>query len=202
VSAEIYVIGGGMHANVVIDLLLDCGYDPQAMVDLDATRGAYRGVDIIAPEAFDPAGKTFVVAIGDNGTRAQLAQNYLSQGAVFAPAVIHPSVHVSPTASVASGTVILPGAIIDASAQIGRNVIVNLGCIVGHDVTVGDNVHLSARTIFGGAAQIGAGTIVGLGATVCPKVRIGEWAIVAAGAVVVREVEDGSRVMGVPARHG
>ena len=47
---------------------------------------------------------------------------------------------------------------------------------------------------------VGDGAMVGLGARVLPGVTIGAGATVGAGAVVIRDVEAGSTVVGVPAR--
>ena len=46
----------------------------------------------------------------------------------------------------------------------------------------------------------GERAFVGTGAIIIPGVRIGRGAIVAAGATVIRDVEDGARVIGSPAR--
>jgi len=47
---------------------------------------------------------------------------------------------------------------------------------------------------------VGEGSHIGIGATILQGVRIGTNAVVGAGAVVLRDVPDGDRVAGVPAR--
>ena len=51
-----------------------------------------------------------------------------------------------------------------------------------------------------GNVTLGDDTTVGMGAIVVDHTRVGASATVAAGAVVVRDVPDGARVQGVPAR--
>ncbi len=48
---------------------------------------------------------------------------------------------------------------------------------------------------------VGDGAVVGIGATIIENIRIGEGAFVAAGAVVTRDVQRGSMVAGIPAKH-
>lgn len=201
-SKQITLIGGGLHARVVIDLLHDCGLSPAVMVDPNDHLGSYRNVDVIHPDEFDPRGKQILIAIGNVALRAELAARYLSEGATLAPAVIHPSVHQSPSAQCGVGSTVLPGSILDTNCLLGDNVLVNLNTVIGHDVTVGAHSHISARVVLGGAAVIGSVTTVGLGATVCPKIVVGNQVTVGAGAVVVQDVPDGIRVLGVPAREG
>jgi acetyltransferase-like isoleucine patch superfamily enzyme len=50
------------------------------------------------------------------------------------------------------------------------------------------------------APHVGARAFIGGGAILLPGVYVGEEAVVAAGAVVTRDVEEGHRVQGVPAR--
>ena len=51
-----------------------------------------------------------------------------------------------------------------------------------------------------GSATVGADTLIGLGASVRPGVKIGAGCIIGVGAAVVRDVKDGEKVIGVPAR--
>jgi UDP-perosamine 4-acetyltransferase len=79
-------------------------------------------------------------------------------------------------------------------------VILNTASVVDHDCVVGDHVHLSPGARLGGGVTVGRGSHIGMGAIVIQGLRIGAGALVAAGAVVLRDVGDGDRVAGVPAR--
>ena len=94
----------------------------------------------------------------------------------------------------------LPGAIVNAGARVGSNVIVNTGAIVEHDVELGEHAQLAPGVILGGGARVGALAYVGLGAVVRDHVAIGDGATVGMGAVVVKDIPDGARALGVPAR--
>jgi UDP-perosamine 4-acetyltransferase len=114
--------------------------------------------------------------------------------------VIHPRAYLSPSASHGEGLVMLPLSVIHTRAQLGRNVLVNSGACVEHDCVIGDSSHIATGAILSGDVQIGARTHVGAGAAIRQGIRIGSDAVVGAGAVVVRDVDDGTVVVGNPAR--
>ncbi len=68
-------------------------------------------------------------------------------------------------------------------------------CIIGDEVTIGHSAVVHGTTV-------GDGVTIGMGAVVLSRSRIGTEAIVAASALVPEDaiVEDGSLVMGIPAR--
>jgi len=68
-------------------------------------------------------------------------------------------------------------------------------CVVGNEVTIGHSAVVHGTTV-------GDGVTIGMGAVVLSRSMIGTEAIIAASALVPEDalVEDGSQVMGVPAR--
>ncbi len=128
---------------------------------------------------------------------------YIAQAAAYGipfATLVHPSAHVSRSATIGEGAIVGAGAIIAAHAQIGRHVIVNRGALVGHHTRIGDYVTLGPGVNIGGCCDIGAATYLGIGAIVLDKLVIGTHSLVGAGAVVTRPVADRVQVMGVPAR--
>jgi len=51
-----------------------------------------------------------------------------------------------------------------------------------------------------GGVTLGEGVLVGSHASVLPRLKVGAGAIIGAGSIVVRDVEPGVTVFGVPAR--
>jgi sugar O-acyltransferase (sialic acid O-acetyltransferase NeuD family) len=190
------LIGGGQHAQVVLDCLLACGADVVAIFD-PARSGALFGVPHRGEydSTFDISAHA-IVAIGDNGTRKRASERVVHG---FANA-IHHSVLLSPTASVGVGNMILHGAIVQALAKVGNHTIVNTGAQIDHDCTIGDFVHLAPGVVLCGSVAIGEGTLVGAGATITPGIKIGKWALVGAGAVIIEDVPDHAVVVGNPGR--
>lgn len=193
---KLILIGGGEHARVVLDVLLECGaqvlglYDPKFSGTLFGVPllGAYR------PEEF-PEAKA-IVAIGNNATRKRVAAT-CAHAFGFA---LHPSALVSKFSTVGQGCMVFHKAVIQAQACIGNHVIVNTGAQVDHDCVLGDFVHLAPSATLCGTVLVGEGTLVGAGATVIPGIKIGKWATIGAGSVVTENIPDYALAVGVPAK--
>ena len=71
---------------------------------------------------------------------------------------------------------------------------------IGHDVNVGINVEFPAGAIIGGFVEIGDNAYVSINTTVRNRIKIGEGAFVGMGAVVTKSVEEGTIVVGNPAK--
>jgi sugar O-acyltransferase (sialic acid O-acetyltransferase NeuD family) len=195
-KSKTILIGGGQHAQVVLDCLIACGADVVAIFD-PARSGALFGVPHRGDydPSFDPDASA-VVAIGDNATRKRASERVSHR---FTNA-IHHSVLLSPFASVGVGTMILHGAIIQALARVGDHTIVNTGAQIDHDCVIGNFVHVAPRAVLCGNVAVGDGSMVGAGATVTPGIKIGKWALVGAGAVITKDVPDHAVVVGNPGR--
>lgn len=195
-ALKVILQGGGEHARVVLDCLLDTGAEVVGVYD-PAYTGALFGVPqlgVYDPEANE--GALQVIAIGDNDVRKRVAQR---GGHGFAKA-IHCSAIVSRFASIGNGSMILHKAVVQAQSRIGNHVIINTGAQVDHDCMIRDYVHLAPGVILCGTVTVGEGAFIGAGAIVIPGKTIGAWATVGAGAVVTRDIPDHAVAMGNPAR--
>jgi sugar O-acyltransferase (sialic acid O-acetyltransferase NeuD family) len=193
---KIILQGGGDHARVVLDCLLEQGHEVVGIFDPKFT-GDLFGVPqlgIYKHEIFP--GALSIIAIGDNRVRAKVVGN---SGHRFSK-VIHDSAIVSSRSSVGEGSMVLHGSIIQARSAIGKHVIVNTGAQVDHDCIVGDYTHLAPGVILCGTVHIGEGSFIGAGAVVTPGTKIGKWSVVGAGAVVIRDIPDYVIAVGNPAK--
>ncbi|WP_410473572.1 acetyltransferase [Guyparkeria sp. TX1] len=140
-----------------------------------------------------------IVAIGNNRVRLDKTRALVDAGAKVV-SVIHPTAVVSESSSVEQGSVIMAGAVIQAAASLGAACIVNTNASVDHDCRLADGVHVCPGVAISGDVISGECAWFGVGACVRQGVRIGADAVIGAGAAVVKDVEPGTTVIGVPAR--
>ena len=194
---RLLIIGAGGHGKVVAEAAEAAGYAEIAFLDRDYPERTMNGRwPIVGANAAQGGGVLFC-AVGDNAGRARLFGEMALQDS---PVIIHPSAILSPSAVLGAGTLAGAGSFVMTDARIGRGVILNTGCSVDHDCVVEDFVHISPGARLAGGVHVGTGTWVGIGAVVREGVRIGRNAMIGAGAAVVRDIADGARVAGVPAR--
>lgn len=195
---RLLVVGAGGHAKVVIDAAQEAGHDVVAVVGLPSDAAEILGHSIVH-SAEGIAADGFVIAIGDNATRARHFAEYAASG--LAPAVVvHPSVIVGADVELGGGTFAAAGVIINAGARIGADSILNTGCTVDHDCVIGAHAHIGPQVALCGGVKLGEGVLLGVGACASPRASVGAWSVVGAGAAVVGELPSRSVCVGVPAR--
>jgi UDP-perosamine 4-acetyltransferase len=204
------ILGGGGHARVLIDGLLDSGAArPVAILDADPAKLGtdiygvpVLGGDEMLAQVLAQGVRHFLVGLGgirDNQPRRVLFEMALAAG--MTPLTFrHPTAFRSSRAEVGAGCQLFPLSAVNAGARLGQNVIVNSQALVEHDCDLGDHAHVASGARLCSTVRVGTGAHVGAGATVKQLVSIGPWAVVAAGAVVTRDVAAGALVGGVPAR--
>ncbi|MGR8947571.1 MAG: serine O-acetyltransferase [Gammaproteobacteria bacterium] len=104
----------------------------------------------------------------------------------------------------------LTGIEIHPGAQIGRRFFIDhgMGVVIGETAEIGDDVTLYHGVTLGGTSwekgkrhpTLADGVVVGAGAKVLGPIIIGKDARIGSNAVVVKDVEPGTTVVGIPAR--
>ncbi|WP_322522350.1 acetyltransferase [Guyparkeria halophila] len=140
-----------------------------------------------------------IVAIGNNRVRLDKTRALFDAGAKLV-SVVHPASVVSELSAIQEGSVVMAGAVVQADARLGIACIVNTNASVDHDCELADGVHICPGVAISGDVVGGECAWFGVGASVRQGLRIGADAVIGAGAAVVKDVEAGTTVVGVPAR--
>lgn len=71
---------------------------------------------------------------------------------------------------------------------------------IGHNCAIGQGVFISSSTVLAGGAKIGAWTRIAAGVTVSSHCSVGMNARIGIGSVIIKDIPDGKRMFGNPAR--
>jgi len=199
----VYIYGARGHGKVIAEMVLasgdalggfvDDGVEAGTPVLSSSVLGGFSALDGVPKDAWVALG------IGANGVRERVARRLTSAGFRLAT-VVHPSSVISPSATLGPGTVVMAGAIVNAEARVGEGVILNTHSVTEHECVVEDFAHLSPGAVLGGQARVGRRSHIGLNATVIHLGSVADDVTVGAGACVVRPVDAGLTVVGVPAK--
>ncbi|HVV76623.1 MAG TPA: NeuD/PglB/VioB family sugar acetyltransferase [Mycobacteriales bacterium] len=144
-------------------------------------------------------GFSFAVAVGNPSTRRQLVGAF--ERANCAPAtLVHPASTVGAMSELGPGAVVCAGAQISTNVRTGRHVHLNPNATIGHDAALGDFVSVNPAATVSGECVVEEGVLLGAGCVVLQGLTVGRGAVVGAAACVVRSVDPGQVVKGVPAR--
>ncbi|MFM8303782.1 MAG: NeuD/PglB/VioB family sugar acetyltransferase [Actinomycetota bacterium] len=202
--SRVVLVGGADQGRQTIDVLAAAGvHRVVAVLDPGIPSGtAVSGHPVVDPDDLDALGADgFVVAIGDNATRAAATARVRSAypGLELVSAV-HPAAVVARDAVVGAGTTLMAGAVIGNGCVVGEGALLGTHASIDHDNTMGEYASLAPGATTGGAVVLGPMAAVGLGASVIHGVTIGAHTVIGAGAVVLRDVPDHVVAFGVPAR--
>lgn len=197
-SESVIIIGAGGHGKVIADLVLAAGDHILGFLDDDLSKTSYRNIPVLGPisSASCYCNASFIIAIGDNHTRAELASNMKLRWYT----AIHPSAVISPSAKIGAGSMILANATVNADSVIGDHCIINTASVVEHENRIGNFVHLSSRVVLGGCVQVDSYCHIGIGVCVRNCIHICSDCVIGAGAAVVSDISAPGTYIGVPAK--
>lgn len=201
-EAENILVGYSGHARVVADAAMQSGirisyYTEIREVEYNPLALKYFGNE--SENDFRGWGNHygFILGIGDNMKRFELARFILSKGENLLT-VIHPRSVVSEFASIGQGTFIAAQSTVNAFAEVGRFAILNTNSVVEHDCKVEEGAHIASGAVLAGNVRVGKRTFVGANAVIKEGITIGQEVTVGAGSVIIDDIPDGKTVVGNP----
>lgn len=121
---------------------------------------------------------------------------------IYFPNLIHPSIRLNSEQNITlgKGCILCEGNILTCDIRVGNHVLINLCSTIGHDTEIGDYCSIMPGCNISGQVKTGEAVYFGTGSKVINGKYIGNNAVIGAGAVIVRDVESGDTMVGIPAR--
>lgn len=200
VGKPILIIGGGGHASVLVDVLLQQKRDILGIFapEFSGRRRVFEGIPCFSDddEILQFGSDEVLLVNGIGGTpysslREAVDTKFRSLGFRF-EAVIDCTARVSDHSLLCGGVQVLANSTVQTGATVGRATIINTGALVEHDTFIGEHVHIAPGAVLAGGVSVGNHTFIGANAVVIEGVNIGSHAVIGAGATVVDNVESSS----------
>jgi sugar O-acyltransferase (sialic acid O-acetyltransferase NeuD family) len=149
---------------------------------------------------FETLDERFILGLGSLKYRISFTEKFINLGGKLTSVISNNALVGSYDVKILNGTTIMPRAIISNGVSIGIGCLIYFNALITHDVTIGDFNIISPGVKVLGRVKIGARCNIGANATILPDVIVGDDVIIGAGAVVTKDVSDGLKVVGMPAK--
>lgn len=206
---EIVIIGAGGHAKVVIDIILqrekilNDNLIIKGILDDTFKENEEKkifGIPIVGKinKILElPSNIYYIIAIGNNGIRKKIVQNYEKIKYIT---LIHPKAIIGENVKIGVGTVLMAGSIINSYTKIGNHCIINTGSIIEHDNIIEDYVHISPNVTLCGEVVIKKESWIGASAVIIQGITVGYNSIIGAGTVVIKSIPNFCTAINNPAK--
>jgi len=200
------LIGGGGHASVLADILIDQGREILAVISPNelSSRKVFSGIQHFSKdeelECFSPENVLLVNGIGmmpRSVARKTVNQKFLKLGYEF-ETVISSDAIVSSFSVIQPGVQIFSGAIIQTGAIVSEHTIINTGAVIEHDCCIGRYNHIAPNATLSGGVKTEDEVFVGANSTILQDCKLGELSVVGAGVTLTKDL--GTNLVAYPSR--
>lgn len=209
-TTSVVIIGAGGFGREVLDIvdaiaadgvdLEPIGFvdDGEVNPDVLARLGAevLGGAGVLADL---PRGTRYVVAVGSAPVR-RLLVGRAEEAGLTPITLVHPSATQGRDVEIGTGSIICAGVRMTTNIRIGMHCHVNLNSTIGHDSVLDDFVSINPLVAISGNVRVCEDTMLGTGSAVLQGLAVGPGVAVGGGAVVVKDVQPGQTVVGIPAK--
>jgi sugar O-acyltransferase (sialic acid O-acetyltransferase NeuD family) len=186
-----------------VDTIARLGFAIAAGILISPPQWSLRGMPVVLhPQEITQLLLELPVLLCPTTPRRRFDMHSLARSLGFTrfASLIDPTSVVAPGIFAGRGLFINANATLAAEVELDDFVTVNRAASIGHHTVLENFATVGPGATIASHCRIGSRTMIGAGAVVAPSVSIGADATVAAGAVVFRNVEEGSTVVGNPAR--
>lgn len=203
-AEKVVIFGASGHGKVVLDILLEAGFDVLGFLDDDRQKigQEIRGLKVLGGWSYlrdKVASIRIALGIGNNIIREKIFKKAKDIG-VEAVSAVHPKAIVARDVKIGEGVVIMPGAVVNTGTIIEDGVVVNTGATVDHDCCLKRFCQIWPGAHLAGNVRVGEFSYVGTGGVVIQNITIGKNTMIGAGAVVISDVPDNVTVVGNPGK--
>lgn len=193
-NKEIYIIGGGGNAKVIVDIIEESTeYKIAGFYDDKPTQlynYKYLGkIENISPES------NVVCTIGNIKVRKQLTNKNCNY-----PTLIHKSANISKTARIGKGTIIYKNVNIQPDVVIGDFCLINTSANIDHESIIGNYCNINPNVTLCGNVKIKDNCFIGASTTIIQGINIEKDVIVGAGSIIIRDIPEKTKIVGNPGK--
>lgn len=205
VRKKIVILGGGGFGTFANDLCQFANHDPIGILDNHKPKGStVNGCPVLGPidlvEDSDlRATCHFVVAIRDFDLKREWAGRIRKSGGRLT-SIFHPSVVISPSATIGEGVMINAFSFVYANARVGDLCIIESHCMIGTEVVIEEGCMIAPGAHVNRATKIEEDCFIGSCSVFVPDITVGKRCVIGAGSAVVRDILPNKVAAGVPAR--
>jgi sugar O-acyltransferase (sialic acid O-acetyltransferase NeuD family) len=204
---KLVVCGAGDSGREIMEMIESMNAGPRWEIagfsDASAREGQFvQGYPVMSEDdllKFDEPADA-VISVGSPVFREKIYRKLSGNPNISFPAVVHPTSLIAKSVKIPEGLLVSQFCVISTNAVLGKCVFLNSHCAIGHDAKIGDFSAFMSFTLIAGNVDVGAGVFAGAGSVVTQGLNLGGRAELCAGSVVVRDVKEGAKMMGNPAR--
>lgn len=209
IPAKLGIFGASGFSREVADICLELKCNEIVFIEMEPIAEICFGFPIVTERTIPMMmkdGFQFVIGTGNNRVRKKIYEKF--KGLSF-PNIIHPSATMGhkqlDQVRETMGNIVTAGVRFTNNIVMGNFGIFNLNATIGHDCIIEDFVNIapganvSGNVIIKKGAYIGTNAAILQGKSINSKITIGEYATVGAGAMVIKDVQDHTTVVGIPA---
>ena len=142
-----------------------------------------------------------VIPVGDPRIKSIIYNKIKNIENIVYPNIIHPNVKFDVNSvKLGIGNILTSGINLTCDIKIGNFNLVNLNSTIGHDTEIGDFNVINPLVAVSGNVTIKNCCLIGTGAKILQQLTIYNDVTVGSGSVVVKDIEQNSTVVGVPAK--